>query len=376
MLLSNAYNPDDRVRNEALALKDSGDIVIIAWDRFLDKPQQEVTDGIAIKRIRLKAGYGQAIGKFFAYFFVWILFFIQLAKLKPDIVHCHDFDTYFVGLAYTSLYKKTKLIFDAHENYYMMMKPLVPRTVSQFIAFLEKRFVKCANFVISSCDATASYYQEKGAKNIVVIGNWKDPSSYAFPLEQIDNKRKEIGANGRLIVTYIGSLTSDRNVMPLIQAVRNRPWSFLVIGGTAGQEKEIRQQCTTLSNAYFPGYIHPDEVPLLTSASDVIYYGLNSTDSYAPYNAPNKLFEALGAGKPIIASDLGGELSKIVKSEECGILLSSINSVSIGEALDEILDSALRKKMETNSKKAGEYRYNWKIASTKLVGTYQKIIQA
>ncbi len=50
MLLSNAYNPDDRVRNEALALgSENYDVHIIAWDRFLDKPKEEIIDVIKDK---------------------------------------------------------------------------------------------------------------------------------------------------------------------------------------------------------------------------------------------------------------------------------------------------------------------------------------
>jgi len=377
MLLSNAYNPDDRVRNEALTLNHKKfDVTILAWDRFLDKPQQEVIDGITVKRIRLKTGYGQGIGKYFLYFYVWILFLKQLNTLKPEIIHCHDFDTYLVGLIYSWCHKKTKIVFDAHENYYIMMKPLVPKMISGFIALLERKLTKQSDLVIASCDANANHYKARGAKNIVVIGNWKDPQLFTFPSELLNKKRAEIGANNHLIVTYIGSLTRDRNVLPLIQAIQERQWSFVIIGGSGGQETEIRQICSTISNAYFPGYIHPDEVPLFTSISDVIYYGLDSQDVYAPFNAPNKLFEALAAGKPIIASDLGGEMSNIINTEKCGILIKNINPTSIGETLDKIKDSELRKIMEQNSKKAGVQLYNWKLASTKLREEYLKLLQA
>ncbi len=366
MLLSNAYNPDDRVRNEALTLDHlKYDVTILAWDRFLDKPYQEVIDGIAINRIRLKTGYGQGIGKFLLYFGAWILFFIKIVKLNPDIIHCHDFDTYLVGIFYAWVNKKSRIIFDAHENYYMMMEPLVPKPVSRFIAHLEKKYVKFADLVIASCDANATHYRSRGAENIVVVGNWKDPSLYAFPPEQLDKKRAEIGASHHLIVTYIGSLTADRNVLPLIYSVKERASAFVIIGGTGGQESEIRQLCSTIPNAYYPGYIHPDDVPIFTSISDVIYYGLDSSDSYAPYNAPNKLFEALAAGKPIIACDLGGELSNIIKAEGCGILIPYINSDTIGDALDNIMNPELRKSMEQNSENAGRLQYNWKLASIK-----------
>jgi len=246
--------------------------------------------------------------------------------------------------------------------------------ISCFTAFLERKLTKKSDLVIASCDANANHYKARGAKNLVVIGNWKDPQLFTFPSELLNKKRAEIGANNHLIVTYIGSLTRDRNVLPLIQAIQERQWSFVIIGGSGGQETEIRQICSTITNAYYPGYIHPDEVPLFTSISDVIYYGLDSQDVYAPYNAPNKLFEALAAGKPIIASDLGGEMSNIINTEKCGILIKNINPTSIGETLDKIKDPELRKFMEQNSKKAGVLFYNWRLASITLREAYQKLL--
>lgn len=376
MLLTNAYNPDDRVRNEAIALTDANyEVIILAWDRLLKKPKVEVVDQILIKRTRMKVGYGQGIGKYLSYLVLIPMFLFQIIALRPDIVHCHDFDTLYIGVVYSWINRKVKLVFDAHENYYMMMNPLVPKVISRFIWFLEGRFTKYADLLIASCEANAAHYQVAGAKNVIVIGNWKNPSLYSFPSEYLEKKRAEIGANNHLIITYIGSLTKDRNVIPLIMAVRERPDHFVIIGGTGGQESEISQLCSTLPNAFFPGYVHPDDVPLLTAISDVIYYGLDPSDVYAPYNAPNKLFEALAAGKPIIAGDLGGDLSNLVSAENCGILISHLNSKTIGEALDVMANSHLRNIMGENSRKAGVLSYNWNLASIKLKNAFETLLQ-
>lgn len=376
MLLTNAYNPDDRVRNEAIVLRDANyEVIILAWDRFLNKPKVEVLDQLLIRRLRLKAGYGQGIGKIMSYVILVPFFLSNLIKLQPDIIHCHDFDTLYVGIVYSWIKRRVKIVFDAHENYYMMMKPLVSKFMAEFIALMERKITKFSDLVIASCDANATHYQDRGAKNIVVIGNWKDPIIYHFPFEQLEKKRAEIGVKNHLIVTYIGSLTIDRNVLPLIHAIKERPGFYVIIGGTGGQESEIRQFCSTMTNAYFPGYIHPDEVPIFTAMSDIIYYGLDSSDSYAPYNAPNKLFEALAAGKPIIASDLGGDLSHIIETEKCGVLTLHLNSKTIGEALDFMENPELRKTMQENSKKAGLSVYNWRFASIELKNAYQTLLQ-
>jgi len=376
MLLSNAYDPDDRVRNEALALHTEGyEVVILAWDRFGSKPKEETHNGIQVKRVQLRSGYGQSFLKFLAYGLLWVSFLFRTAALKPDVVHCHDFDTFFVGLIYSSLAQRCKFVFDAHENYAMMMKPLVPIVIYRLIRQLENKFVKQADLVISACKATASYYGEMGAKNVITVGNWKSPDAYKFSRESIESKKNAIGIDDQLVVTYIGSLTEDRNVIPLIQAVKSRSGYFLMIGGAGGQEAQIKKLAEGAANIYFPGYIHPDEVPLYTALSDIIYYGLDASDHYAPYNAPNKLFEALAAGKPILACDLGGELTSIVRLCNCGFLIKSMETTIIGDALDHLVDENYRREFADKSKSAGENQYNWRIAKQKLLSAYNLLVK-
>ena len=60
MLLSNAYDPDPRVRQEALALLSNGHRVhLLAWDRDLKSPAYESMEGVEVERVFLPSRHGR-----------------------------------------------------------------------------------------------------------------------------------------------------------------------------------------------------------------------------------------------------------------------------------------------------------------------------
>jgi len=73
-------------------------------------------------------------------------------------------------------------------------------------------------------------------------------------------------------------------------------------------------------------------VPLITAVCDVVYYGFDQDNPNAYWSAPNKLYEAIAAGKALLASDVG-EIGQTIKDERCGLLLTTATAETIGQAL-------------------------------------------
>ena len=60
MLLTNAFDPDPRVHQEARALVENGyDVTILCWDRDYKVPADEMIDGIRIERIYVRSTHGR-----------------------------------------------------------------------------------------------------------------------------------------------------------------------------------------------------------------------------------------------------------------------------------------------------------------------------
>jgi glycosyltransferase involved in cell wall biosynthesis len=91
------------------------------------------------------------------------------------------------------------------------------------------------------------------------------------------------------------------------------------------------------------------------------------------FSLPNKLFDYLSVGIPIIASDLP-EVRKIVLENGCGMIIPEVTPKEISKALKELRDNkSLRSELKKNAVIASE-SVNWEIESEKVRGFYNKIL--
>jgi len=107
MLLTNAFDPDPRVYQEAKALVKKGyKVSILCWDRDLKAPLQENIDGIYVERIYVKSTHGRGSTQIIFLLLFWIKALIKALSKKIDVTYCHDFDTLPLGYTISRLKKK------------------------------------------------------------------------------------------------------------------------------------------------------------------------------------------------------------------------------------------------------------------------------
>jgi glycosyltransferase involved in cell wall biosynthesis len=88
---------------------------------------------------------------------------------------------------------------------------------------------------------------------------------------------------------------------------------------------------------------------------------------------PNKMFEYMAAGLPVVASDFP-LWRKIIKSAECGLLTDPLNPAAIAEALVWLLRHPARAaQMGRNGRRAVAENYNWERESGSLIATYGEL---
>jgi len=89
---------------------------------------------------------------------------------------------------------------------------------------------------------------------------------------------------------------------------------------------------------------------------------------------PNKLFEYLSVGLPVIASnfDLWKE---IVEGGDCGLAVDPPSPQPIAGALDYLLGHpGVRRRMGQNARRASHEKYNWERESAQLLNLYQEVL--
>src|SRR5205085_2326428 len=108
----NTYEPDPRVRQEALALTRIGCRVrILAWDRELKSPPFECMEGVDVERVFLTSQHGRGDAQLFFYIWVYFKMLWRGWRRQFDVVHCHDLDTLPLGFLLGKL-KSTPIVYD------------------------------------------------------------------------------------------------------------------------------------------------------------------------------------------------------------------------------------------------------------------------
>jgi glycosyltransferase involved in cell wall biosynthesis len=144
--------------------------------------------------------------------------------------------------------------------------------------------------------------------SILVSPDAHDPAA----LERAPSKeeaRRSLGLDpGRPTVVYTGHLFAWKGVDTLVEAARTLPeTAFVLVGGLPVDIGRMRAVVSSLGlrNVEVRGHRPPTEIPAYLAAADVVAVPNSGREAIsARHTSPLKLFEAMAAGKAVVASDL------------------------------------------------------------------------
>lgn len=377
MLLSNAFRPDQRVLKEAMSLAQAGySLTILCWDRLGEFPGSAILTGnIRVQRIQnVPSVYGAGFRQILYTPRFWSAAIQKALPLKPSLVHCHDLDTLYAGVRIKQQLG-CKLIFDAHEDYPTQMSLYLPGIFVPLLNAFEGRLLHKVDAVVAASSVFVDKLTRIGVSPIMYLPNVQDLTPYEeITPEKVVHARQELGLDtADYVVSYIGGFSRNRLLLPLIEAIRSLPEITLLLAGDGHQRQAVEQAIQGSINIHYLGWLPADQIPLYTCLSDVIYYCLKPDYPGAIYNAPNTLSNAMAAGRPVIANDLG-DLGRIVRSTGCGVLLDGVSSQAIGDAIQRLGDPILRKRLGEAGRQAARSTYNWQMVEQRLLNLYGSLI--
>ena len=345
MLVTNSGTEDPRVRMEAEALAEGGyDVTVVGWDRDSSRDSERRAGGVHFVRIGLPSTHGRGITQSMFMAALYLRSWGVLRRLRPAVIHCHDLDTLPLGW-YAAGRLRTPLVFDAHDNFPDMVTGHLPAAAVRALRAVERWLVRRCDLLVTVGDLLAGHYRSMGAKRVVVVGNWKDPEAFRFSRETLRQTRRELGlSDARIAISYIANLGRERPVEPLLAAVAADDRFACVIGGDGPNANIVRQYARTHPSTVYLGRVPPDRIPLMTAACDVVYACYDEASLNARWGAPNKLYDAIAASKPLLANDLG-EVGKLIRRTGCGVLVKTPTREAIGKALEQMASPAALKAM-------------------------------
>jgi glycosyltransferase involved in cell wall biosynthesis len=364
----NDFRNDSRVLKECTSLRAHGYEVLVAALHGPGLPSREEVSGFEVRRIALwssRLPKGKVAGVCRR---IELLLRIALGCRGNDVLHCHDLEALPIGVVMklASLWS-ARLIYDAHE-YESNQSPGQSERRTRALQAIERVLIRAVDHTITVSPSIArEYVRLYGVPEPAVVLNCP-PLQDPVPASRF---RERFGiAESQSIFLYQGRLTVGRGVEETVQAFEAMPDDSRVIvfmgyGPLDGFVQEAARRSTRI---FWHPAVHPDELISFTASADVGLCLIEDSCLSYRYCLPNKLFEYIMAGIPVIASDLP-EMRRVVKEEGVGALVADFRPDAIAGAIR----ACLRSDIEAGRRASGlaRLKYCWERQESTLLGIYE-----
>ena len=358
---------DIRVFKISGSLKKRYSLLALGWNR--ERVPREITNNyiVELKLCGLNAPYGKSLihsPKMVAYYgYFWIWLFIQLVKARPKVIHACDLDTVIPCYFYKLIFRK-KLIFDVFDRYAIAFVPRRYRIFYSTVNFLEEFFSKNSDVLITISEKVLSTFRRR-PKHCVIILNC--PEDYAID-------KKNSNEDGVLKIVYTGGIRKQtRGLENITTAIKDLPNVELVIAGWyIKTDKPFLDRLLHMPNVKYKGILKPNDALILEASSDVIVALYDPNIQWHNITLPNKFFEAMMCGVPLITN----VSPEFVNSIGFGIIVQYDDIKQIKDAIVKLRDSRnLRRNLGLSGRNAFLEKYNWMKMEEEIFKIYSSLIE-
>ncbi|NJK95046.1 MAG: glycosyltransferase family 4 protein [Bacteroidales bacterium] len=253
--------------------------------------------------------------------------FVFLLFHKADILVSNDLDTLPANYL-ASKVKRCKIVFDSHEYFSETPEVYKRKFVRAFWLLIEKRFIRNLNGYYTVSQSVANIYKKKYNIDFEVIRN--------VPL-QIKNKISTYISEPFII--YQGSVNVGRGLELIIKAMPLlRPLQLVIAGDgpEIGKLKDLTASLLLQDTVKFTGRLLPEEL------QEITYQAIAGISIEEPTGLsyisclPNKLFDYIHAGIPVLVSNLP-EMKALVTHYKIGLILEERSIEKMAENVKTLI---------------------------------------
>jgi glycosyltransferase involved in cell wall biosynthesis len=294
-----------------------------------------------------------------------------------DVHHAHDMEA-LPTAARGARRDGARLVYDSHEIFGTWGATLAqPRWLRWAMVRWERRLARRAVAVVTINESVAAELRGRlGVRRVVVVHNC--PARWTPPPFPEDRIRATLGIPADTpVVLYHGGFQAGRGLDETAAAMLQPGLERAHLVFLGYRVKVIEP---ILADPRFGGRVHylpavePADVLAWVVGADVDVMAIQPATLSLRLSTPNKLFEALGAGVPVVASDFP-EMHRIVLDDAdgpLGAVCDPADPASIAAAIRWVLDQPPKERLALRARclRAAHERWNWETESARLVALY------
>lgn len=353
--------PDMRLKKELESLTRNGyQVNLIIWQRGWPL---EIPKTVKVKSLKLNAPTGDYRAIF--YFPLWWIYLLSwLLILDWDVVHSVNLDTFFFGILISKL-KGKSVVYDIFDFYGDMM----PERFRNFVISVDRFLIPFADALIIADDSRMEQIGGKLNDYIVTINN-VPPEDFYIPVPKSSPRPFKIFIGGKIL--------EERCIHMVISAMKEMDDAQLIIRGYCS-DKVYKSRLLKMAQNMENVDLYLEGVPY----QDIVTHTLNSDLTIALYDpkipnnryaSPNKLFEAMASGIPIIVNEKTS-MAYIVAEENCGLIIPYQDQESLLASIQLLKNNKkLHSNLGLNGARAYKNKYNWVEMEKRLLNIYRNVL--
>lgn len=358
---------DYRIYREATALHHAGHEVAIVASSFNPAPL-EGWDDFEIHLIPIDRG--RSLRRLYPLF--WRRAYPLLLDTRPDAYHAHDLDALWPAVRAARRLRRP-LVYDSHE-FWIEQSSLVNRPLMRsFWSLLERHLIKRVDRVITVSQSIAeSLTTRYGLGGVVILRN--------FPLfrEKVQSdlirETLDLPAN-RPIVLYQGGFLTENGLREQIEAAAGFGDAALVLIGDGPSEKALKEQVRAgglQDRVFFIARVPFHQLHDYSCSADLGLCLIKGAGKSFYYSLPNKLFEYMMAGLPVVASNFP-EMQRVVSKTDTGVTIDPTDIDAIRQQVTELLSDDKRRAACSQACLDAAQHYNWEREAGQLTDLYSTL---
>ena len=367
-LLFNDFTNDNRVLKESRTLQSNGfDVILLATHFKKELPKEEVIEGFKVRRIN--------VGRIKLLPLNLILFWIKVVFLykKEGIIHANDLYA-LPPAAFIKKFinKRVKVVYDCHEHETEAQIYNGKKLLKKLAQIFEKRLIYSADSIITVSKSIAEDYVKMYKIELpkLVLNSPPYQGNKVYDL-----LRKDLGiSKDKTIFLFQGNYIAGRGVDDLIgvfERIEERNTNIVLVLLMYGKGVEyIKEKVKNAKNIFFHEKVSVLEYMKYVSSADWGIYLMENNCKNSDYALPNKIFDYIMGGLPVVVSNLK-EMGSFVRGYEIGITVNSQDQEEILDVLEKIHHNSGEEYMQALEKVAK--KYSWEEQEKVLLKIYNSL---